>query len=333
MKPRSIWNQRKSSDLDRDHVFSNQAQFQMVWLSAPHLGFLAAVCPGLRTLDILIQRVNLKPVTAGIKEIDSRRKGSTGQHNVPDQYFSRAVGKALEILQLLQAENAHLGLAEITRRIGLTKASTFRLLRTLEISGYLSANPNGTYAFVAEFGSTVPSQSPMRLVKLATPKMLDLNRNIRETITLAMLFSNRSEVISLVESPEIIRMTNVVGHILPPNASSLGKAITAFQSAERREKLLRSFGIYRFTEKTITERSELANEYASIRDRCYATDNEETVLGGNCFGVPIFSSPGGDVVGAISMSVPKLRLGDGGRAGAIIAALSAVAQSISAALP
>lgn len=274
--------------------------------------------------------MNHKPLSVNIKRLGKQRENSIAKNGAPDQYFSRAVGKALDILQLLQVQDGALGLSEITRRIGLTKASAFRLLRTLENAGYIAADANGTYSFLGEFRSTVPSQLPTRLVKVATPIMVNLSREIRETVSLAFLFDNRSEVVSVVESTEIIRMTNVVGHILPPNASSLGKVVTAFQPVERREKLLRSFGIYRFTEHTITDRALLNEEYASVCGRGFAVDREETVLGGNCFGVPIFAGPEGDVVGAVSSSVPKLRLSD--REGRIIEALTKVAQSISAAL-
>ncbi len=278
--------------------------------------------------------MNSESLTLKPKGVGRQRKISdpvTHQSN-PDQYFSRAVGKALQILELLQAHESPLSLSEVTRRIGLTKASTLRLLRTLVYSGYLSTMPDGTYTRRVEFGSAVPSQFPMRLLKAATPKVMELSKELRETVSLAVLFENRSEVVSVVESPEIIRMANVVGHILPPNASSLGKVITAFQSAERLEKLLVSFGIYRFTENTITDRTDLNQEYALIRERGFAMDREETILGGICLGVPIFSGSGVDVRAALSVSVPKLRLGTSEREESIRATLSAAALGISNAL-
>jgi DNA-binding IclR family transcriptional regulator len=159
--------------------------------------------------------------------------------------------------------------------------------------------------------------------------MRDLSSELRETVSLAMLFENRSEVVAVAESNEIIRMSNVVGHILPPNASSLGKVITAFQSPLRREKLLRSFGVYRFTEHTITDPASLEREYQDIRECGFARDAEETVHGGICFGVPI-ASPHGHVVAALSMSMPKMRLRDAEQENSVIAKLTAVGKSIAA---
>jgi IclR family acetate operon transcriptional repressor len=155
---------------------------------------------------------------------------------------------------------------------------------------------------------------------------------MRETTSLAALFDNRIEVIAVVESPQPIRMSNIVGHILPPNASSLGKAIAAFQTEERREKLLRSYGIYRFTEQTITDRMELDQEFVRVRERKFATDLEESVTDGQCFGVPIFGS-GGEVTAAISVSLPKMRVLDGEHRKALLDALKTTADQIADDLP
>jgi IclR family acetate operon transcriptional repressor len=143
----------------------------------------------------------------------------------------------------------------------------------------------------------------------------------------AALFDNRIEVIAVVESPQTVRMSNVVGHILPPNASSMGKAITAFQTEERREKLLRSNGIYRFTDHTIADRSELGREWERVLLGKFAVDREESVYDGVCFAVPIFGESG-EVNAAISLSLPKSRLRNPEHEAALVEALTAAAAQI-----
>lgn len=246
-----------------------------------------------------------------------------------DQYFSRAVSKALETLDVLQSGNGPMALNEVAQRIQLSKTSTFRLLRTLEASGCVTASEWGKYALAPGVQSVVSTQTVARLLRAGIPPLQYLGRQLRETASLAALFENRIEVIAVVESPQPIRMSNIVGHILPPNASSLGKAIAAFQTEERREKLLRSYGIYRFTERTITDRTELDQEFARVREGRFAIDLEESVSDGHCFGVPIFSS-GGDVGAAISVSLPKTRVLDDDHREAILAALQATASQIAA---
>ena len=244
-----------------------------------------------------------------------------------DQYFSRAVGKALEVLEFLQAELKPLSMNEIAQRIQLSKTSAFRILRTLETLGCVVVDGRGQYMLAPGIHAVTPTQWLGKLHRAGVPCLEALSREFSETSTLAALFENRVEVIAVVESPHVIRMSNVVGHILPPNASSLGKAITAFQPPEQREKLLRSFGTYRFTKHTITDRKDLSREYEDIRLQKYAIDREECAYDGICFCAPIFG-PNGQVSAAISTSMPKTRLRNTEHEKAIIAAVRATAEQI-----
>jgi DNA-binding IclR family transcriptional regulator len=243
-----------------------------------------------------------------------------------DQYVSRAVGKALEVLEFLQAELKPLSMNEIAPRIQLSKTSAFRILRTLETLGCVTLDGRG-HMLAPGIHAVSPTQWLGKLHRVGIPHLESLSRELAETSTLAALFENRVEVIAVVESPHVIRMSNVVGHILPPNASSLGKAITAFQPQEQRERLLRSFGTYRFTSHTITDRRELSQEYEGIRRRKYAIDREECAHDGICFSAPIFA-PNGQVSAAISSSMPKTRLHDMAHEQSIIAAVRATAEQL-----
>src|SRR6185437_4609583 len=166
-----------------------------------------------------------------------------------------------------------------------------------------------------------------KLVRIAMPHLQALNLDLTETVSLAALFENRVEVVAVVESPHVIRMSNVVGHILPPNASSLGKVITAFQPPPQRERLLRSFKIYRFTEHTITDHKDLAREYETVRLQRFAVDREECDPDGVCFSVPIFGE-NEHVAAAISLSMPKSRLRDLDHEKSIISALRITADQL-----
>ncbi|MGA3227238.1 MAG: IclR family transcriptional regulator [Acidobacteriaceae bacterium] len=255
--------------------------------------------------------------------MESAKKSSGGS-----QYLSRAVSKSLKVLELLQSARSPMGLQEIARRIQLSKTSTFRLLRTLEAAGCLVAVGSGEYRLAPGIHSVVPTLWLARLLRVATVRMQELNNQLRETVSLAALFDNRVEVVAVIESPQIIRMSNVVGHILPPNASSLGKVIAAFQSHEQREKLLRSYGFWHFTEHSITDPAKIQAEFSRVLAEKFATDREESVPDGICFGVPVFN-PSGEVNVALSASFPKMRVRDREHEKAIVAALRATAENIS----
>jgi DNA-binding IclR family transcriptional regulator len=234
---------------------------------------------------------------------------SSGGREREDKYFSKVIGKALDIIDILRSSPQPLSLNELTLRIELTKSSVFRILHTLEVSSYIERDSNGRYSVAADLQAWAPGQLRTILVDAGLPALKDLNREFRETVSLAMRFDNRIEVVATLESPHLIRMGNTVGRIVPPHASSLGKAIAAFQSEEFRERLVRSYGIHRFTEHTVTDEVELKHEYERVRLRGYSTDQEESVLEGCCFGVPILDAHG-EAVAALSLSLPKMRLRD-----------------------
>lgn len=211
-------------------------------------------------------------------------------------------------------------------RLGLAKASAFRLMHTLEEAGYVVRDAAGEY-FAVGRGALQFARYRRQLPEAAGPEMLLLRRRFRETVSLAALFDNHVEVVEVFESPEFMRMSNTVGRILPPHASSLGKAITAFQTEQRRETLVRSYGIYQYTEKTIVDESELQQEFEEIRRLGHAADAEENTKGGRCHGAPLLDSSG-TAFAALSVSMPTNRHKAANAQQRIVEALKQSAENI-----
>lgn len=243
------------------------------------------------------------------------------------KYFSKVIGKALDIIDILRSSPQPLSLNELTLRIDLAKSSVFRVLHTLEVSGYIDRDATGRYTVPADLRASAPGHVRTALVEAAMPAVKELSREFQETVSLAMRFENRVEVVGTIESPHLIRMGNTVGRIVPPHASSLGKAVAAFQPEDVRERLVRSYGIHRFTDHTVTDEVELKRAFELVRSRGYSTDQEESVLEGCCFGVPILDVHG-DAIAAISISSPKMRIRDEQMQKRVVAALRRAADGV-----
>jgi IclR family acetate operon transcriptional repressor len=225
--------------------------------------------------------------------------------NKGERYFSKAIAHALNILEIFKQEARPYSLSDVTRKTALPKSSVFRILRTLEVTGYIERSSGDRYALSPTVAAQVSNGLAHKLVQVALPYVQGLNREFRETVSVAWLFENHIEVVLSVPSPEKIQMSNVQGGIIPPYASSLGKCIVAHQLEACRHRLLSTYGITPFTPKTITSEIELNKEYEKVRKQGYAVDLEETAIGGCCFAAPIYY--GGKVIAAISISVPKMR--------------------------
>jgi DNA-binding IclR family transcriptional regulator len=75
----------------------------------------------------------------------------------------------------------------------------------------------------------------------------------------------------------------------------------------------------------------LKHELELVRARGYSIDDEESVVGGLCVGVPILDAHG-DAIAAISVSSPKMRMRDEGLQKRLVAALRRAADSVARAL-
>jgi IclR family acetate operon transcriptional repressor len=252
---------------------------------------------------------------------------ASGGREREEKYFSKVIGKALDIIDILRSSPQPLSLNELTLRIELAKSSVFRILHTLEVSGYIERDSTGRYTVAADLRDSAPGQLRTALVEAAMPELKELSREFRETVSLAMRFENRIEVVATIESPHLIRMGNTVGRIVPPHASSLGKAVAAFQPEDVRERLVRSYGIHRFTEHTVTDEVELKRAFELVRSRGYSTDEEESVLEGCCFGAPILDAHG-DAIASVSISSPKTRIRDEQLQKRLVAALRRAADGV-----
>ena len=226
-----------------------------------------------------------------------------------DRYFSRAVSNALQILDLLSGSISPLTMSEIARKTGINKTSVFRFLYTMEETGHVSKDEAGRYSTSYSGNEQSSFISPGELRSAALSHMKTLRSRYSETVSLGILMKNHIEVIEVLDSPHLIRMGNRLGAILPPHASSMGKAITAFQEEELQDRLINGYGMIRLTGETIIDDIRLKEEYSRIREKGWSHDDRESAAEGQCFGAPIRLR--GRTIAALSISFPSFRVLEG----------------------
>jgi len=236
----------------------------------------------------------------------TKRRASTTPASAENAYESRSLAKGIGILETLATAAAPMPLKDLAAAAGLGKASTLRLLHTLQATGYLIRDRNEEYSLGQDWPGPQQHRTLALVRECAIPVLNAINAEFGETVALAFLFDDLIRVVEVIESTHQIRMSNYKGGVLQPYASSLGKSIAAFQSPEKAQRLLYTYGIFRLTPATLTDFRAIQEDLAGIRERGYAWDREETVAGGLCVGAPI-RSPGGEVVAALSISMPKDR--------------------------
>jgi DNA-binding IclR family transcriptional regulator len=253
-----------------------------------------------RRVTVIIKHKLTQPIQ------NTKRPASKKAPAAETVYESRSLAKGLGILEALAEAAAPMSLKDLAELAGLGKASTLRLLRTLQATHYLVRDRNKNYSVEPDWPNPLHQHLLYGLREAAIPVLRSLNAEFGETVALAFLFDDLIRVVEVTESTHHIRMSNYKGGILQPYASSLGKSITAFQTSEKVQQLLHTYGIFRLTANTLTDFRAIQEDLAAVRERGYAWDREETVPGGRCVGAPI-RSPGGEVIAALGMSMPADR--------------------------
>ena len=244
----------------------------------------------------------------------------------------RAAGRVVDILELLATTRDGFALKDLSRRLSTPKSSLLPLLRTLTARGYLEHVRAGEYqlgtrALDLGRGSATHREVP----ELARPALAALMRRTGETVFLARLSSDGAAVVYVdkVESEQLIRYSSGVGDRRPLHATSSGRAILAFLDAERREELLRSLRLERYTDQTVSTLTELRSALAQIRRTGVSVNVGEVEAGASGISAPVFDRHG-DVIAACTVGGPTERVRP--RLRQLTAEVKSTARAISGAL-
>ncbi len=226
-----------------------------------------------------------------------------------DNCTVQSVDKALRILELLEESPDGLILTDISRMLQVPKSTTFKILTTLLSRGYLCrADGSRRYSLgirLFELGHQalghVKEREGIHLL------LQELSSKFNETAHFSVLRGSDVLYLDKVESRASLRMVTAVGTRRPAHCTATGKALLAWLT-EPDIRSIMSGEMTAFTPRTITDVERLLEDLACVRERGYAIDYEENEPGIVCIGAPV-TSPDGNVVAAISVSGPTVRIG------------------------
>lgn len=222
---------------------------------------------------------------------------------------AQVVDRVVDILEVFPRLGPDLGVSDISRALGLKKATAHRLLAALRRRGIVAQDPvSRRYRLgmkLWELGSMATSQ--VDWVDRVKPHLQELTDRAGETTHLAVLSDGQVLYVEKVESSRSLRMPSQVGRRLPVHCTGVGKALTAFLPDEVLRGLMLRRGMPRFTTNTITDVETLAHELAEVRRRGYAIDREEIEEGLVCIAAPVRDHTT-HVVAAVSIAGPSSRL-------------------------
>lgn len=220
-----------------------------------------------------------------------------------DQYEVSTLKKGLLILDALQ-QGEPMRMSEIMKRFNLNKTTTFRLLYTLELTGFIQKEGH-TYK-ASELKGPYSSSGNIRFKWVTVPPLHQLAQELGETAYIGVLDGMKVITVQVAEGNQAIRSHTQVGDSDYAHSSAFGKVILAHLSDEQLKKMLTHLTQYKATEHTFDDNHLLREHLNVIRQQGYAIDDEETEAGLRCVAAPIFYH--GHVIAALAISGPAARL-------------------------
>lgn len=216
--------------------------------------------------------------------------------------------KAFDVLDEIAASQGQTTARDIGEATGIPRPTLYRILSAMATRGLVRYD-SATHTYQVGYRTLDIAQqvwSSSDLAAVSAGELRRLRDITGETAYLAVAEGDGVLSIGRFEGPHSHRSSAALGSVKPMHCTSQGKSLLAFLPKAHRARII-GLGLERRTEFTITDPAALDTELETIRNRGYAIDDEEIVLGTRCVGAPILDGEGG-VIAAVSVAGPTFRV-------------------------
>jgi IclR family acetate operon transcriptional repressor len=220
----------------------------------------------------------------------------------------QTVERALAFLELVAVSSSELTVRDVAGRLGVNLTTCYHLYNTLAAHGYVERNPDltlrvGRQAAVLYDGYRRGFSGQRRMQEFVA----ELAAETTETAWLSTLTGDSVVLTAYAEGPQPVRATGLyVGLTGLEHVRSSGRAVLAHLDEERRERILQKSLSGVAPAQRAGIREALKRDFAVIRERGWALDNEDYNAGIVGVAAPFFS-PDGAVLGAVGVWSPAAR--------------------------
>jgi IclR family acetate operon transcriptional repressor len=214
----------------------------------------------------------------------------------------RAVERALDVLGAFAPGDQELLVADLLKRVGLSRPTLYRLLHTLEKKGFVTSSGEPqrfrlgpSVARLAHVWS-----SGMELTAVARPMMLEAWNFTAETVALFVPRGDMRLCLAELQSPQPLSFRRGVGYSEKLVRGASGRAILAFTP-------LPEGALAAYAAGTSTDMAWLRSELAVTRERGYSMGHNELIQGAYAVAAPFFAGDG-SVAGSLGVFGPDVRL-------------------------
>ena len=218
------------------------------------------------------------------------------------------VGKAVAIIETLRMAGRPLSIKEIAETLGLNKSSLHHHIKTLNENGYLQQDGESRKY---DIGLNLVRVGQAYLQRLNVRErghyyLEQLSRKLSETVHMMVLDREELVYIDKVDvnhRPGDLKCSSFIGLRTDVYSTAAGKMLLSHLQRGALEEILLNLNIQPITKFTLTTKAELLEELILTKERGYALDLQEHVVGLQCIAVPIFNMHS-QCIASISVSGP-----------------------------
>ena len=254
-------------------------------------------------------RSKRKPTSGGAARARVADSGSGEAGAAPARGGVQSIGRGFAIIEEIARNRDGIGLAELSKRVGLHNSTTFHLVKTMVSLGYVRQLKDSKRYRIGRplFALAASALDEIEMMSFATPVLDDLARATGESAHFSVPMGDAVVVLARTSGPGAFQLSDRVGVVRPAHCTALGKIMLAALQPDQFERFLGRAELKARTPKSITSAEQLRREIAEVRRTGIAIDDGEFDSELRCAALPVrdFS---GQVIGAIGISGPVWRL-------------------------
>ena len=217
---------------------------------------------------------------------------------------SGALARGLNILSRLHEAARPLSLQDIAESVGLPTTTCHRLLQSLDLAGYVYRE-GALYCPTPRAACPLPLEHPLNRLRRDTSSLMrELQERHGPSVLLIAFLGDHRVTVECVAGNYSVTPYFDTTVTAPLHASVSGKILLSDRSEEQRDALLGEAPWSARTEFTIRERAALFSELEEVRERGWATNQNENVIGICAVGCRL-AAPSGRALGAIVLTGPS----------------------------
>ncbi len=205
-------------------------------------------------------------------------------------------------------EQKNIGLTELSKRLAISKSTTYRFLQTMKSIGLVDqVGESDKYALTIklfQLGSNVIGN--INFHKCVNKEMREVSRAVNETVLFGIRYNNEVTYLHKIDSSYHLRINYKVGNCESLHSTAIGKVLLSQLTNDEVQEYLSSIDFAKYMSSNYFDIELFTKELHQIKTLHYGEEVVESGIGLRSIAVPVYDSFGKPIA-ALSLCFPVFR--------------------------